>query len=303
MEPPFALIANVKSGRRNRDRLDHLRKTLGRVLGAPVAYHAVRGGRGFDAAFAALRGQRAGTVFVAGGDGTISATAQGLRDSGHVLAPLPGGTFNFFVRGLGIPEDIDAAITALAAGRVVRVPVGEVNGRLFLNNASIGLYPAILAAREGIYRSWGRSRVAAYWSVLRTLLRSDHRMHLALDIDGARRELVTPMLFAAINRYQLDQYRLDGAEALDHGYLALFAGRDVSRLARLAGAVRLGLGRARADAEFELLAGREVTVAAPGRRLTVAFDGERRKMELPLALRLRPDALRVLVPQPGAGTG
>lgn len=89
------------------------------------------------------------TVLVAaGGDGTVSTVANVAAEQGVALGVLPLGTLNHFARDAGIPGDLDGAVTALACGHTVTVDVGEVNGRIFLNNSSVGVYPRLLWERE-----------------------------------------------------------------------------------------------------------------------------------------------------------
>jgi diacylglycerol kinase family enzyme len=296
MDGPYALIVNVKSGRRKRERLEKLHEDLSQTLDSPVELLPVRGGEGFDRAIDKARRSGVKTLFVAGGDGTISGIAERLKGSDIAMAPLPMGTFNFFARAHGIPETAEEAVAALTSGRVVTVAAGEVNGRLFLNNASVGLYPAILAERETVYRNWGRSRIAAYWSVVKTLFRGGHRMKLKLSADGTDIPLVTPMIFAASNAFQLDHFGLEGSDAVRQGRLVVFTGTDPRPLGMIATAIRLALGRARRDAEFVMHEGTEFVIDSGRRRLSVAIDGERIRLPTPLRLRIRHDALRVVVP-------
>ena len=93
-----------------------------------------------------------GVVVAGGGDGTIAAVAAALVDTDVTLGVLPLGTLNHFAKDLGIPLDLEAAVRTLFAGNVARVDVGEVNGRIFLNNSSIGFYPQIVRERERLQR-------------------------------------------------------------------------------------------------------------------------------------------------------
>ena len=100
------------------------------------------------AAERAARGD-AEVVVAGGGDGTIAAVATGVIDTSKPLGVLPLGTFNYFARRIGVPLELDDALEVIAGGGVTRaVSVGDVNGHVFLNNSSIGLYPAILKQRE-----------------------------------------------------------------------------------------------------------------------------------------------------------
>ena len=98
----------------------------------------------------------ASTVVAAGGDGTAMAVAQALLGSPAALAVLPLGTFNYFARGLGLPQDPEEAARTILKGQRHRVQVGMVGNQVFLNNASLGVYPAILKERETVYARWGR---------------------------------------------------------------------------------------------------------------------------------------------------
>src|SRR5688572_17214545 len=107
----------------------------------------VPGERLTDAAREAAAGG-AEAVVMAGGDGTMSAGAAALAGGNCPMGILPLGTLNHFARDLGIPADLEGALAIVASGTVKRVDVGEANGRVFVNNASIGLYPHAVAARE-----------------------------------------------------------------------------------------------------------------------------------------------------------
>src|SRR5690606_8101668 len=119
----------------------------------------------------ALAAARSGIVVAAGGDGTINAVAQAALGSRCVLGVLPHGTFNYFCRTHGIPEDVELATRLLLAARVQPVQVGLVNDKVFVVNASIGMYPRLLEDRETFKRQYGRSRLVALWAAAMTMLR------------------------------------------------------------------------------------------------------------------------------------
>ena len=159
-------------------------------------------GRGEDIAEVAERAVKDGyvTLVAAGGDGTIGAVAEIARAHDRTLGIVPMGTFNFFARGLSIPDDPDDALDQIVAGQARRIDLAEINGRVFLNNASLGLYPAILAEREGIYRRWGRSRLAAHYSVIATFLHFHRPVALNVVVDGRTIAARTPLAFVAHQR-------------------------------------------------------------------------------------------------------
>ena len=255
----------------------------------------VEGGRIGDAVRQAMeQGYR--TFAGAGGDGTICAVASALMGSGCRMGVIPLGTFNYFARGHGIPEDVGEAVRVLREGRTVPLDIGEVNGVAFLNNASLGAYSLILESRERIYARWGRSRLAAYWSVLVALSRFRTRLSVTLTVDGERHRMKTPMIFVANNEYQLELFNLEGAELIREGKLVAMIAPDVGRLGLIGFAIRLALGTSRSGRDYRLLAGRDMLVETKRRRAVVARDGERQRMAAPFRFRLRPAALELIVP-------
>ncbi len=300
---PICILANAGSGRKGAARVAALVRPFAEAGLAAEVRRIDRGHRLPDEARRAARGGY-GTVIAAGGDGTVCAVADALAGTQTALGVLPLGTFNFFARSLGLPLTLDEAARALIAGTVRPFDVAEVNGKVFLNNSSLGLYPAMLADREQAYARWGRSRLAAYWSALRTLLTYDRVSRLHLTLDGRPAERQSPMVFVASNAWQLEQYGLtEGAEMIRQGQLAVFFARGERRWRMLRLAARMVLRNARAWQDFDLVPAREIVVATRSPRRTIARDGEREKMQAPFTFRLRPGALRVIVPGPAAPPG
>lgn len=262
--------------------------------------HAKSGG---DIARLAREALNSGTgpIVAAGGDGTICAVASVLAGTGRTMGVIPMGTFNFFARGLGIPEDVEGAVEVLQSGTPVPVTVGEVNGSLFLNNASIGAYPAILDQREGIYKRWGRSRIAAYWSVLAALATFHRPMTMKITVDGRELRRRSPLAFVAMSGYQLEQYELDGAEDVRAGRFALYVAPDTGGWGLLIHAVKLAWRRLRPGRDLELFTGREILIETRRKRRLVARDGEKEEMRNPFHFVARQDALSVLAPAPAPG--
>jgi diacylglycerol kinase family enzyme len=290
----FGIVLNVASGRRNDAAFE---ERLAGALGRHADRFSIsRAPTGKDLGMAIRRAVEAGhpALVAAGGDGTIAAVAEAALAHGRRLGILPAGTFNFVARGLGIPEELDAAVRTLVGGTVQPTTVGEVNGRLFLNNASLGLYPAILREREGIYRRWGRSRIAAHWSVVKAIFGAFRPLHLRVTADGRVIRARTPLLFVARSAFQLDRYGLPGADAVGAGRFALFLVPDVPPLRLFLIMLRLALGGVRPGRDIELVTCDEITVETSRRRLLVARDGERGPMTSPLTFRLHRDALQVI---------
>jgi diacylglycerol kinase family enzyme len=293
----ICVIINAGSGKRRGGALaDELRGLFAQLFpGRTVLCVARRGAEiGPEAERAVREGFR--TVVAGGGDGTINAVASRLLDTECRLGILPLGTFNYVARRLGIPVALEDAVRVLTEGHEQAIDVGEVNGHLFLNNASLGAYAAILGRREEIYRRWGRSRIAAHWSVLAALAESRASLALKVTIDGEVRRFRTPMAFVANNAYQLERLGLAGGKCIAARKLALYVAPDCGRAELLRMAVRLALRRLRPERDFELLCGSDILVETWRRHRTVTRDGERMRMAGPFRFRLRRDTLRALVP-------
>lgn len=240
------------------------------------------------------------TVAAAGGDGTICAVAAAVAGSASRMGVLSQGTFNYFSRSLGLPDSLEEAVAVLVTGEERAIDIGEVNGRVFLNNSSLGAYSMILAQREETYRRWGRSRLAAFWSVIQTLARFRHPMVLRVTVDGEVLRARTPLVFVANNAYQLEEFRLDGADCARAGKFALFLAPDSTRAQLVTFAGRLALRRLVADRDFQLFCCEEILVETTRTTRVVARDGERERMAAPFRFRVRHGALRMLVPRNAA---
>ena len=291
-----ALVLNGASGKADAHaNEDKIREKLTPHVRAFVTYPVSNGANIARAAQrAALDG--ADVVIALGGDGTQSAVAGALAGSDTVMGVLPGGTFNYFARELQVGETLDAALETLISGSVRRMDVGEVNGRIFLNNASFGVYPKILERREAVYKRWGRSRVAAYWSVLLTLWDMRDPMHLSLTLDGKKRDFHTPLAFVARSAYQLENMGLEGADAVRDGKLVLFLAKGHAPRQLIAAALRLAIGKVVRGQDFDLLIADEILIETRQPRRLLAFDGEKERATGPFKLRVMRDALSVIVP-------
>lgn len=250
---------------------------------------------------AAAAAERPGLLVAAGGDGTMNAVAGVARAAGLPFGAIALGTFNYFARELGMPADPGTAARAIAGGVLRRVPVGEMDGRLFLNNASIGLYRRLVERREQDKQRFGRSRLVAIASGLATLLREHRPYRLRLDVDGRESVLSTPGVFFGRNALQLARLGLDEALCVARGELAVLALREVGRRELLGLALRGAIARLETAENLQQRCAASVEVDFVGRgprRLRVAIDGELADCRLPLRVRVVPDALAVVVPRP-----
>lgn len=235
-------------------------------------------------------------VIAGGGDGTMSTVAGALAGTGTRLAILPLGTRNHFARDLGIPLDPVEAAELIARGREQRVDVAEVNGRVFVNNSAIGLYPLMVINREAQQMKLGRSRrLAMAVAAARTLLRFSSR-RLSLTVNDRTSHVETPLLLVGNNAYGIEMPGAGTRERLDAGELSVVVLRRNSRLGFCAATVRALLGRHRHSDVVQIDEVRQLRVDARRPSLTISLDGEIERMQTPLTYRIRPKALRLIAP-------
>lgn len=250
-----------------------------------------------QAALDALR-RGAKTLVAAGGDGTVSAVASALLDSEATLGVLPMGTLNHFAKDLQIPLDVEGASSVIADGAVAKIDVGEVNGRTFINNSGLGIYPQMVAWREEYQREGWTRWVALFWAAITALRRMPFlRLRLiAADTEVAR---LTPMVFIGNNEYEVEGARAGTRRSLDAGRLFIYAvnARTPGRLIRLS--LSALLGRLRRPQDYESVCVVEAWIEMRRRWVKVSLDGEVARLVTPLHYRTRPAALRVFVPQSG----
>lgn len=234
---------------------------------------------------------------VAGGDGTISAAAGVLAGTEVPLGILPLGTLNHFAKDLGLPLELDAAAGVIAAGHTRQIDVAEVNGRVFVNNSSIGLYPFMVARRNAYQRQRGIGKLLATIPALLQTLRgaSWHRLEIAAA--GQRLRVRTPCIFVGNNPYQVDLTAFGSRARLDTGELDIRVIRQQSRLGILLLPFKIALGIVHPERDVQAFRAADLEIASHRHRrrsLQVSLDGEVVRMETPLRYRSSPAALRVL---------
>jgi diacylglycerol kinase family enzyme len=239
-------------------------------------------------------------VVAAGGDGTVSAVAGALVKAGAPvpLGIIPAGTLNHFAKDLGLPLDPAAAAAVVAVGHVRAVDVGEVNGRVFVNNSSIGLYPQIVRQRDRIRERLGSGKWTAMAVACVSVFRRHPVVHVTIETGGRVRRCTTPFVFVGNNRYEIDLFALGARPALDRGELSVYFTTRTSRFALLTLAIRAAFGRLEQARDFESLTLKQFQIETNRRTLPVAHDGEVTRMDPPLRYRTLPKALRVLAPPP-----
>jgi diacylglycerol kinase family enzyme len=236
-------------------------------------------------------------VVAGGGDGTLSCAAGQLAGNERPLGVLPLGTLNHLARDAGIPTDLEGAVGVIAAGWTRAIDVAEVNGRIFVNNSSVGLYPDMVRLREAQQERAGRSKRFAMLSASLASLRHFRRHRLWISAPGLEAPVRTPLLFVGNNRYQVNLFGLGQRERLDEGLLCLYAIRAGTRAHLFWAGVRGLFGKLDQQRDFITAYVEEAEIASDRPILTLSADGETVRMETPLQYRIRPGALTLIVPE------
>jgi diacylglycerol kinase family enzyme len=236
-------------------------------------------------------------IVAAGGDGTVSSVAAALVGTPIVLGVLPLGTLNHFAKDLGIPADLAEAVAVLVDGRAAPVDVGDVNGRIFVNNSSLGLYPDIVRDRERQQKRLGRGKwPALLWASIAALRRYPF-LGVSLVVDGKAVSRRTPFVFVGNNEYLMEGFAIGAREGMEDGLLSLYVAQRPGRWRLLLLVLRALVGRLRQARDFDAMLASEITVQSRRKRLRVATDGEVTVMKPPLEYRIRPASLIVMRPQ------
>ncbi|HEY6562703.1 MAG TPA: diacylglycerol kinase family protein [Polyangiaceae bacterium] len=247
-------------------------------------------------------------IVVGGTDEIVSRATNLIADTPKALGVVPLGRSNPLGRALRVPEELEHAVDALGRGTIVRVDVGEVNGRVFAVQAALGLYPWLLRHRALLQRASitsdsPRLRRALWYAVAQQPLISAY-----MEYNGLLRAVRTPWLAITNTAVADDLEPSSGDDGQDTHRLRLYVGRPRSvagwlrRLVELAAAGRLSaeaLLAGRSDNPgLEPTETRALIVRPRRRRLLVALDGSVELLEAPLRCHVRRAALSVLRPAP-----
>jgi diacylglycerol kinase family enzyme len=240
--------------------------------------------------------ERPRLLVAAGGDGTISTAAAALAGTDIALGVLPFGTLNHFAKDLGIPLDLEASVQNIVEDNVIAVDVGEVNGRVFINNSSLGLYPDIVRDRERQQTRLGRGKWRSFlWASLAVLRRFPF-LTVRIEVESAKQDFVTPVVFIGNNEYKMEGFDIGARESLERGVLSVYIVKKRRRAALVRLSLAALLGRLEQARDFEALTATELVIETRRSRLLVATDGEVQSMPSPLHYRVRQRCLQVIVP-------
>ncbi len=273
----------------------HIARISGEV-GAEVQVVVTKPSDDISSLAARALGEHRHPVVAGGGDGTVNAVVGQLAGTDTPLGVLPMGTLNHFAKDVGIPLNLAAAVRNLFTGQISKVDVGEVNGRVFVNNSGVGFYPHFVRQREE-QEKHGHIKRVAFMLALRSVIRRYFRLRMKVHMNQAEAlEHVTPFLFVGNNRYQTSGLQIGTRPALNSGRLWVCTAPSSGRQNIVRTALRTLVGR-ETDQELNAFETEELWVEPGTARVNVSTDGEVNIMDAPLHYRIRHHALSVVVPK------
>lgn len=296
----FIVLMNVGSGSNEKQQVQQdILNAIG-AAGGDASILELRPGKDIAKAVehAVIEAKRTGTIVVAaGGDGTLTMVASHCCHHMIPMGIIPLGTFNYLAREMGVPMNPAEAATALVNGRRRTINVGFLNDRMFINNASFGLYTQIIRRREADKSRFGRFRIVALLSAIATLIRGQRRFAIRIVTPDGVHVRRTAMVFVCNNVFQLENIGLAQTECIRSGRLAVALLKPLQRF----GAARLllrGLTRTLNDeANLEQFCAQMFSVDSRRKKIDVVLDGEVTRCSTPLSFRVVHNALQIVVPR------
>ena len=229
-------------------------------------------------------------VIAVGGDGTANEIANGLVDTQVALGLYPIGSGNDFARALGYPRKRKAIAEFLAQARARRIDVGEVNGRVFLNAAGVGIdghvAERIIASARVVGPTLG------YFVGALVSIATYRPRQMRVTIDGTTREGKMLVVVAANGTHFGSGMHVAPEARLDDGLLDIVVGLDLSRWASLVALAKLYRGTHVDGRTILAFRSAALDVEMP-KAQPMETDGEASRAAS-LRVRVRPRALTVL---------
>ncbi len=287
----IAIVFNQKSGFSLTDKKAEIEQAC---KDCGVAYEFVQIDKKFEVSLDTLRERFAYEIVVAaGGDGTVNAVANYVLKHDLPMAVLPVGTLNHFAKESGAPLTIAEAMQKIAEGTMQTVDVSDVNGTYFVNNSSVGFYPAMVHRREKLqkYITKWPALLVAFVTELFVLRR--HRAELS--IDGKKVEHKVSFIFIGNNSYEIEAGSFQRVNNLQEGQLCVYVLKTAKFSKMLRIVWRVLRGKLNDETAFETYTARSVRIEWPKSAAYVAFDGEVRHTQTPLVYTIHPQSLQVII--------
>jgi diacylglycerol kinase family enzyme len=248
--------------------------------------------KGSDALTPIIKKGKYTAVVAAGGDGTVNMVAGIAIKLSLPLGVLPVGTLNHFAKDIGLPLAFEGAVQVICFGDLQAVDYCTVNDKVFLNNASIGIYPSVVLDRDN--KKYFSKMLATATAFITALFR-DHTLRAVVATDTFETSVRSPLLFIGNNRYELERIGFTKRSNITSGKLFLYIvkatrSRSLILLALLS---LIGMRRRHVDVMRETT--RPITINSQQQHVLVAVDGEIIRLDSPLTFSMHAASLKVYV--------
>ncbi len=249
--------------------------------------------KGLDGRLSEAKSKGLKTIVAAGGDGTVSAVAAQVVGTMFNMGVVPVGTLNHFAKDLKIPLDINQAFKVIVAGKTTKVDTARVNGQLFINNSSIGVYPLAVRSRDKLESKIGKWPAALVGSV--KAFSKLNLYQISLNVDGTVSQRTIPFAFVGNNSYNANEFGFTNRKTLNKGQLCLYLVRATSKRKVVPLAFKAFGGKVDDEAAFEQHLCKTVVLDSDMKQIDIALDGEVKRLLFPLKYEIVPQSLNVLV--------
>jgi len=230
--------------------------------------------------------QRKEIIAVVGGDGSISAVANLMKDTDAVLIPLPGGTLNHFTKDLGIPQSLPDALEYFKTAEKVKIDTGQVGDKTFINNSSIGIYSDSLMDRDEHKKKYGK------WPAIVISIFIAFFRFRTYTVELKGKKYSTPLVFVGNNTYDLNGLTFQRSQ-LHEGVLSIYIVIGKSRLSLFWAIVGLILGRKNFSKKLKSFRVKDIVIAT-NKSIMVSRDGEHERMTSPLTYSVNESSIYIL---------
>ncbi|MBD3274879.1 MAG: hypothetical protein GF372_06180 [Candidatus Marinimicrobia bacterium] len=261
-----------------------------------VSLHKING-QDLEPQIQSLMRQQPEVIVAAGGDGTISSIANYITDTSIALGIIPLGTMNHFAKDLGIPLDISSAIRAIQEKNSHRVDVGTVNGRTFINNCSIGMYPQAVRERENFRQEFGSGKIIAMGIATAGIFQRFPLFKVVVKIDDTIDWYKIPFLFVGNNTYETNLLNLGQRKSLNNGILSLYHPNTSQKFSLFRFASLAMIDRLRQVKDFRITHAEQFELQFEHQDIDVALDGEIVQLHSPLRYEIQSEALKTILPE------
>jgi len=231
-------------------------------------------------------------VVVAGGDGTVRSVAGYLSGSHTPLGIIPVGTFNNFARDNGIPLNYIEAIRTIANKNIEEISTGEVSGKVFINNSTVGFYSKIIKNRNYVTSGTWTSLIKAMFLSFKKF----PLLEIKINAAGGQSIIRAPFIFIGNSKYKIDFLNIGAKYEKDGPFLNVYYPLDTGIFTICRFAFKVLINNLKEDRDYKIISAEELEVTSGEEKVVVSLDGEIFHIMPPLKYKLNTKHLKIITP-------